>query len=297
MPGSAPGRGRQARRPPEALARTHRALPALRSGEDAGACVVGMIRAVLLDLAGVVYQGDQPLPGAVDAVASLRQAGLRLRFLTNTSRMPRRALLSRLADMGIRIADEELFTPAQAAIAWLSAGRFSPHLLIHPALQEDFAYLPASQTEAVVIGDAADGFTYAALNAAFRKLLAGAEFLALARNRSFKDEDGELSLDTGAFVAALEYAAQRETIVLGKPAPAFFKAALASTEIDGKEAVMVGDDAEADVAGALLAGIGSALLVRSGKYRPGDETRVEPRPSETVADLAAAAGWIMERRD
>ena len=74
---------------------------------------------------------------------------------------------------------------------------------------------------------------------AFRKLLAGAEFLALARNRSFKDEDGELSLDTGAFVAALEYAARREAIVLGKPAPAFFQAALASTEIDGKEAVMV----------------------------------------------------------
>jgi len=255
-----------------------------------------MIRAVLLDLAGVVYQGEQPLPGAVDAVACLRQAGLRLRFLTNTTRMPRRALLSRLSDMGIRIADEELFTPAQAASAWLSARHLSPHLLIHPALAEDFANLPASETEAVVIGDAADGFTYAALNAAFRKLLVGAEFLALARNRSFKDEDGELSLDTGAFVAALEYAAKREAVVLGKPAPDFFKAALASTEIDGKEAVMVGDDAEADVAGALLAGIGSALLVRSGKYRPGDETRVEPRPSETVADLAAATRWVMERR-
>ena len=255
-----------------------------------------MIRAVLLDLAGVVYQGEQPLPGAIDAVACLRQAGLILRFLTNTTRMPRRTLLSRLADKGVRIADEELFTPAQAASAWLSARKLSPHLLIHPALAEDFANLPPSETEAVVIGDAADGFTYAALNAAFRKLLAGAEFLALARNRSFKDEDGELSLDTGAFVAALEYAAKREAVVLGKPAPDFFKAALASTEIDGKEAVMVGDDAEADVAGALLAGIDSALLVRTGKYRPGDETRVEPRPSETVADLAAAVRWIIERR-
>ena len=83
--------------------------------------VASMIRAVLLDLAGVVYQGEQPLPGAVDAVASLRNAGFRLRFLTNTTRMPRRALLSRLNDMGIAIADEELFTPAQAARAWLAA--------------------------------------------------------------------------------------------------------------------------------------------------------------------------------
>jgi HAD superfamily hydrolase (TIGR01458 family) len=255
-----------------------------------------MIRAVLLDLAGVVYQGEEPLPGAIDAVADLRRAGLRLRFLTNTTRMPRRALLSRLNGMGIAIADEELFTPAQAARAWLSARKLSPHLLIHPALAEDFVGLGGSEGEAVVVGDAAQGFTYDALNAVFRKLLAGAEFLALARNRSFKDEDGELSLDTGAFVAALEYAAQREAIVLGKPAPDFFKAALAGTETDAKEAVMIGDDAEADVAGALAAGLGAALLVRTGKYRLGDESRVTPAPTDTVTDLAAASGWIMDRR-
>ena len=255
-----------------------------------------MIRAVLLDLAGVVYQGEQPLPGTVQAVADLRNADLRLRFLTNTTRMPRRALLSRLNDMGIAIADDELFTPAQAARVWLAAKGLSAHLLIHSALREDFANLPTSGPEAVVVGDAADGFTYAALNAAFRKLLAGAEFLALARNRSFKDEDGELSLDTGAFVTALEYATQREAVLLGKPAPDFFRAALASIACEGKDAVMVGDDAEADVAGALAAGLGAALLVRTGKYRPGDETKAKPAPSETVADLADAARWIIERR-
>jgi HAD superfamily hydrolase (TIGR01458 family) len=253
-----------------------------------------MIRAVLLDLVGVVYQGERPLPGAVDAVAGLRDAGLRLRFLTNTTRTPRRALLRRLHGMGVAIADEELFTPAQAAGAWLANKRLSPHFLIHPDLEEDFAKFDASVGAAVVVGDAAQGFTYTALNAAFRKLLGGAEFLALARNRSFKDDDGELSLDAGAFVAALEYACQREAVLVGKPAPDFFKAALASPACDGKEAVMVGDDAEADVAGALAAGIGSALLVRTGKYRAGDETKVHPAPSDTVADLAAAARWIME---
>jgi len=254
-----------------------------------------MIRAVLLDLAGVVYQGNQPLLGAVDAVASLRNAGLRLRFLTNTTRMPRRTLLRGLDKMGVEIADEELFTPAQAARVWLATKRLSPHLLIHPDLGEDFAKFDASVGEAVVVGDAAQGFTYTALNTAFRKLLGGAEFLALARNRSFKDEDGEFSLDAGAFVAALEYACQREAVLVGKPAPDFFKAAIASTACDGKEVVMVGDDAEADVAGALAAGIGSALLVRTGKYRPGDENKMHPAPSDTVEDLAAAVRWIMER--
>ena len=253
-------------------------------------------RGVLLDLDGTLWDDETPIPGASEAVARLRAARLGVRFCTNITRMPRRALLTRLNGMGIAIADDELFTPAQAARAWLAARGLSAHLLIHPALQEDFANLPASGAEAVVIGDAADGFTYTALNAAFRKLIAGAEFLALARNRSFKDGDGELSLDTGAFVAALEYATQREAVVLGKPAADFFKAALASIGCEGKEAVMVGDDAEADVAGALAAGIGAALLVRTGKYRPGDETKAEPAPSDTVADLAAAARWIMERR-
>jgi ribonucleotide monophosphatase NagD (HAD superfamily) len=102
-----------------------------------------MIRAVLLDLAGVVYQGVQPLPGAAQSVAGLRSAGLRLLFLTNTTRMPRRALLRHLHDMGVAIADEELFTPAQAARAWLATKRLSPHLLIHPDLEEDFANLDA----------------------------------------------------------------------------------------------------------------------------------------------------------
>jgi ribonucleotide monophosphatase NagD (HAD superfamily) len=59
---------------------------------------------------------------------------------------------------------------------------------------------------------------------------------------------------------------------------------------------MIGDDAEADVAGALAAGLGAALLVRTGKYRLGDESRVTPAPTDTVTDLAAASGWIMDRR-
>lgn len=255
-----------------------------------------MIRAALLDLAGVVYQGKQALPGAVDAVATLRGAGLRLLFLTNTTRTPKRALLQRLNDMGVPIADEELFTPAHAARTWLGTRKLTPHLLIHPDLAEDFAGLAGGNGVAVVVGDAAQGFTYEAMNTAFRKLLSGAEFVALARNRTFKDDDGEITLDAGAFVAALEYGCQRQAILLGKPAPEFFAAALTSAECSGKEAVMVGDDAEADVAGALLAGIGSALLVRTGKYRPGDETKVTPAPSATVDDLAAAVRWLIELR-
>lgn len=81
-----------------------------------------------------------------------------------------------------------------------------------------------------------------------------------------------MSLDAGPFVAALEYAARTRAVLFGKPAPAFFHAVLADLCIAPHEAAMIGDDVEADVNGALAAGI-PAILVRTGKYRAGDEQR------------------------
>jgi len=255
-----------------------------------------MIRGVLLDLAGVIYEGDEALPGAIDAVAKLHQAGLPLRFVTNTTRKTKRALLERLSKLGLDIAGNELFTPAQAARDWLSRNDCSPVLVVHPNLVQEFEGIPERAHHAVVVGDAGDAFDYAHLNRAFRALIDGARLIALAKNRTFKDDDGKLSLDAGAFVTALEYASGKTATVLGKPSPDFFAGALASMNCPLEDAVMVGDDAEADVAGALRAGLGHALLVRTGKYRDGDEDRFKPKPTATVSDLAAAADWILAQR-
>lgn len=254
-----------------------------------------MLRGVLLDLAGVLYDGDSPIEGAADAVRRLREAGLPLRFVSNTTRSTKQMVLTRLDRLGIEVDAAELFTPAQAARGWLAAHGCSAHLLIHPDLEPDFRDMPAGERLAVVIGDAATAFDYASLNAAFRALNDGAEFLALADNRVFKDDDGKLSLDAGPFVRALEFACGRSATVLGKPSTGFFLSALASMECLPEDAVMVGDDAEGDVAGALRAGLATALLVRTGKYRVGDERQVEPAPTAVVADITAAAEWILAR--
>ncbi len=254
-----------------------------------------MIRGVLLDLAGVVYEGDHLLPGAIDAVARLHASGLPLRFVTNTTTRTKAALLDRLTGFGLEIGHEELFTPGQAARAWLAENDASPHLLVHPNLASEFADIPQRGKRAVVVGDAGKGFTYEAMNGAFREAVDGATLLALAKNRTFKDDDGRLSLDAGAFVAALEYSSGQEAIVLGKPSPHFYAAALKSMGCAASDTVMVGDDAETDVAGALKAGLGRAVLVRTGKYRDGDETRYDPRPTVTLDALPAATAWIFEQ--
>ncbi|MGO4837267.1 TIGR01458 family HAD-type hydrolase, partial [Rhizobiaceae sp. 2RAB30] len=238
-----------------------------------------MIRGALIDLAGVVYDGGEPIAGSIEAVARLREAGLPLRFVSNATRQDKRAIIAKLGAMGLDVGDREVFTPAAAARDWLLHHERSPHLLIHAGLEAEFSDIPRDRQPAVVIGDAGEGFTYAALNEAFRYLIDGADFLALAANRTFRDDDGQLSLDAGPFVAALEFATGRHATVLGKPSVDFFLAALADMGCQADEGVMVGDDAEADVAGALRAGIGAAQLVRSGKYRRGDETRFDPPPT------------------
>ncbi|TDW27355.1 HAD superfamily hydrolase (TIGR01458 family) [Rhizobium azibense] len=256
-----------------------------------------MISGVLLDLAGVIYDGEEVIPGATDAVARLREAGLLIRFVSNTTRSNKQALLQRLAGLGLYATSDELFTPAQAAREWLDKHDRSPYLLVHPDLALDFHDLAGGPQKALVVGDAGEAFDYQTLNAAFRELVTGAEFLGLAPNRTFQDVDGKLSLDAGAFIAALEFASQRRATILGKPSPEFFLSALASMNCPKAKAVMVGDDAETDVAGALQAGLSKAVLVRTGKYRRGDDTRFPPSPTVTVDDISAAADWILAARN
>lgn len=247
---------------------------------------------VLLDLGGVVFTGDAAIAGSVEAVARLRAAGVAVRFLTNTTRKPRRDLVEKLRRLGVEAEADAIFTPAFAARHVL-AGRV-PHLLVHPDLVEDFAgHDEAGGADVVLVGDAGEAFTYDALNAALRALENGAALFALAKNRVFQDGDGRPSLDAGPFVAALEYASGQEAEVIGKPARAFFDAACASLGTRGRDTVMIGDDVEGDVGGALAAGL-AGVLVRSGKFKPGDEGGIEPAPTAVMDDLAAAVAWILE---
>lgn len=250
------------------------------------------IRGVLLDLDGVLYVGRTPLPGALDALARLRASGLPVGFVTNTTRRSRRTIRAALSDMGINIADDELHTPARAVVDWLRVQGRSPYLLIHPGLADDFAAIRGDGTEAVVVGDAGDGFTYSALNQAFRLLTDGAPLLALAMNRYFRETDG-LSLDAGPFVTALEYASGASALLFGKPSPAFFRAAVAPLGCKPAEVIMVGDDVEADVNGAIAAGLGG-ILVRTGKYRAPDEAHLADGGT-VVDDLGAAVARVLSK--
>ena len=226
-------------------------------------------QALLIDIDGVLHVGSEPIEGARQALDVLRARSVPFRLVTNTTSRSRRLVVERLVAMGLDIAEAEVLTPAALAVRHCrDRGYARVALHVAPALREDLAGLNdvrSGDVEAVIVGDLGEEFTYERLNTIFRQLHDGAELVALQRNRVWQREDG-LVLDAGPFVVALESAMGREATVIGKPSPAFFDAALAELGVEAADTAMVGDDVEADVGGALDAGL-DAVLVRTGKVR------------------------------
>jgi HAD superfamily hydrolase (TIGR01458 family) len=223
---------------------------------------------VLLDIDGVLYVGNEPIEGAREALVELRRQSAAVRLMTNTTSRSRREVLEHLVEIGFEVALEEVLTPAAMAVRHCrERGYRSVELLVSERLLEDLAPLQRSgsarKADAVILGDLGSAFNAEVLNGAFRLLMDGAELVALQHNRYWRRADG-LALDVGAYAAALEYATGREAVVVGKPAQAFFLSAMADMGLE--RGVMVGDDAEADVGGAMAAGL-PGVLVRTGKYR------------------------------
>lgn len=246
------------------------------------------VRGLLLDLDGTLYVGASPVPGALDAIGRLKGAGLPVRYVTNTTRRPRREVAGGMRDLGFEVGEDEVFTPARAAVAIIGGGSCLP--LVAEGLLEDLSdvAIDDERPDYVLVGDLGEGFTYGRLDAAFRCLMEGAGLIALQKNRFWQTDTG-LSLDAGPFVAALEYASGKQAAVVGKPQAGFFGAALGAMGLEVGEVAMVGDDPESDVAGAKRVGLG-AIQVRTGKWRPGDDLEEADLILDSIAGLPAALG-------
>lgn len=244
------------------------------------------IEALFFDLSGVIYSGLRPVPGVVERVNALRRRGYILRFVTNTASQSRDYVLNMLTGMGVALTPDELFTAPAVAAQWVRSHGHRPFLLVSPNVVGEFDGIARDDPDCVVLGDAGDALSYANLNRAFGLLLAGAPLVGIGYNRYYHDGE-DMKLDAGTFVHALEWASGREAVIMGKPGADFFAAVVRSTGFAPQQCLMVGDDVFGDVEGALRAGL-QACLVRTGKYREGDEGRIAGRFAvlDSAADVA-----------
>jgi len=256
---------------------------------------------ILLDIEGVLHVSWNEIAGARAAVHRLRERGSRLRFITNNTTRARRELALELQRMGIELEEDELQTTAVAAARSLAGRRVLA--LTMPRIIDDLRgiELVGESADAVLIGGADETaatnrvFSYMNLARAFAEVDAGAHLYCLHRNRWWQTARGPM-LDAGAFVAGLEYAAETEATLLGKPSAAYFEAALEALDADAELTWMVGDDLEADIAGAQAFGM-RTVLVRTGKFRQADLDRSATVPDVVLDSIADLPEWLEDHED
>ena len=244
----------------------------------------------------MLHVSGEPIPGAQEAVATLRARGHSLRFVTNNTTRSRANLAAELRAMGFELDDEELQTTPRTAARELRGRRV--FALVMSGIVEDLEGidLVGMNAETVLLGGCDETlepnqvFTYMNLARAFSELEAGADFYCLHKNKWWQTSRGPM-LDGGAFVAALEFATGVEATVLGKPSGAYFNAALEALDAEPELAWLVTDDLENDVGGARLFGM-RTVLVRTGKFRPEDLERSELVPDMVASSIAQFPDWL-----
>ncbi len=240
------------------------------------------IKGLLLDLDGVLYIIDKPIEGAQETLDKLRDR-FKLRFITNTTTKPKKAIYQKLIKMGFNVKEDEIFSALEATKQYLKEKNAGAFFILTDEALKDMEDIPEEPVNYVVVGDARDNFTYQNMNKAFRYLMKGADLIAAAKNKYFRDKDGELSLDCGGFVVALEFATGKKAKLIGKPNKDFFLLAVRSMGLKPEEVAVIGDDIEADVKGGMDAGL-KGILVKTGKFTP-DDLKKGIKPDLVIEDI------------
>lgn len=250
-----------------------------------------MVRGLLLDLDGVFHVGNQLLPGAAETLVWLRERQVPFRIVTNTTTRSRLSLAAKLNGIGLPLQPTDLITAPRAAAIYLNSLQ-SPRcrIVVADDVRSEFAEFEAYEDnpQYIVLGDFEEQVSYPLLNSIFNQLMAGAELIALHKGRYWQVESG-LKVDLGLFVAGFEFTTGKSATVIGKPSSLIFQLALGELGIRPGECAMIGDDVVNDVGGAQAAGL-AGILIRTGKYRPGDEKRggiVPDRVLDSLTELPA----------
>lgn len=248
------------------------------------------IKAVHIDLDGVVFVEPSVVPGAPEAVAALRQQA-RVLFLTNATRRTRAELAQKLSALNIPAAPEDFLTAGHLAVRYMAAKkpRARVFLICTGGIDQELraaGLLPTRKedhSEFVFVGfdEQAD---YKMMNTAMRLIMEGAELVGGSILPTYPTKDGP-AIATGPIVKALEYATGASATYIGKPEPSFFRAALALTQSSPAETLFVSDDLTTDLQGAQKLGI-RTVLVETGTHTAADAERLGIKPDHIVPSLA-----------
>lgn len=242
----------------------------------------------IFDLDGVVYLGDTPIPGAIEALNALAEAGHGLYFLTNNSTRSRQHYVDKLAKMGYTPAADQIMTSAYATglyLRTLGVEGKTVFVVGEHGLAEEMAAIGLEvlgqddpRPADFVVAGLDRQLTYAKLQRAFQEIHdRGAQFIATNRDATYPMETGEIP-GGGAIVAPIEVATGVTPVTIGKPEPGCWLRILELAGAAPQQAVMVGDRPETDIMGAKQVGIATALVLTG--VTGADEVAGLPEPQQ-----------------
>lgn len=226
---------------------------------------------VIFDIDGVlVFQGNV-YPGAAELLDFLREKGLAIRIVSNSTLKSRRSCTEKLNNAGFTVYESEVITASFATATYLQA--LNPRscwvMLKGEGLEEfnDFNH-DTEDPEYIVVGDFREGFTFRNMNKALRLLQNGSKLIVMI-TEVVDNSMGEVELTVGAYGKMLEEAANVKATYIGKPNRYVFEMALKTMDIEKGKVLMVGDKITTDVVGAKKAGIRS-VLIKTGEFKESD---------------------------
>jgi NagD protein len=242
----------------------------------------------ILDMDGVIYRGNQLIPGAREFIERLQQGGHRFLFLTNNSKNTPLDFQRKLERMGLNVSEEHYFTSAMATAAFLhsqkpggSAFVIGEAGLSHALYQVGYT-LTEVDPDYVVLGDT-PSYDYAKIDRAVRLILAGARFVATNPDVTGPEEEG-IHPACGALAAPIELATGHQAYVIGKPNPLMMREALRRLDAHSENSVMIGDRMDTDILSGIGAGM-KTVLVLTGVTTRDDLRRFSYQPHQVVESL------------
>jgi len=256
--------------------------------------LAGRYDQLILDLDGCIWIGERPIPGSVDAVAELREAGKRVAFATNDPRSASEDYVRRLWGAGIKASLEDVVTVGgamQHVLAETRPGRtafvIGTQAMRRHVVDAGLRVLNgtdlASRAEVVIVAGT-EQLVFDDLRNAALAVRRGAVLLATGRDPTFPQPDG-LWPGTGALLAAVETASGGTAAIVGKPEPQLFLTAL--DRMGDGHTLVVGDRLDSDVAAAAAARLDAALVLSGGTTREEAEAASDPKPVAIADDLAS----------
>ena len=247
--------------------------------------------ALVCDLDGVVFRGNDPIEGAAEAIRALRSRGVRVLFCTNNSRSTVTQYVDKLQRVGVPARPEDVLTSA-VVMSDVLEGRGARGKTAYVVGGEGIREALAAAGVEPVDGDGPvdfvvvgwdPGFDYVAMRRASKAVRGGATLMATNSDAAFPAPDG-LWPGAGAILASIEVASGAVAEVMGKPNPPMLDSIARRLDAVRRIAV-VGDRPETDLAGARTRGW-TTILVLTGVTSEEEAPSVEPRPDFVVPSLA-----------